>query len=369
SSSSAAWRDCPSSARRRAHGCAPTTPRARSRMASAAARRSSSAAAATRAPRPASASRPSTASARAARGSTRRTSTSSSHRSCRKRRRSRGSSRSAPFRRRGRRDRSMTTTTVLVRLALAALAAAAACGGPRDVTPLIRVDPRAAKRLAWLAGPAAPAAPGAPGPARGPPMERRDQLGSSWGFAESGGNIVDAADAHARRDELGQQFTYFGTFPRQGVYDALSSGSDADGSAWIVASGRELYESTLSVTTRYTLHAPDRALLIETTLENTGAAGSAPIGGLSLGDAVQWGGAEKIAPGKARGFKGPSSGPFVGGVGRFASYALTSTEGTIDAVSGSSWTDTVQRVQGKERVSLAPGEKVSYARVFLVGER
>jgi hypothetical protein len=289
----------------------------------------------------------------------------------------------------------MTATTVLVRLALAALAAAAACGGPRDVTPLIRVDPRAAKRLAWLAGPAPTSAPAAAGPARVHPMKAGeqlggpnaigrpgdlvlendevvfviDQLGSSWGFAESGGNIVDAADAHARRDELGQQFTYFGTFPRQGVYDALSSGSDADGSAWIVASGRELYESTLSVTTRYTLHAPDRALLIETTLENTGAAGSAPIGGLSLGDAVQWGGAEKIAPGKARGFKGPSSGPFVGGVGRFASYALTSTEGTIDAVSGSSWTDTVQRVQGKERVSLAPGEKVSYARVFLVGER
>jgi hypothetical protein len=35
-----------------------------------------------------------------------------------------------------------------------------------------------------------------------------DQLGRGSGFAESGGNIVDAADALTRRDELGQMFTY-----------------------------------------------------------------------------------------------------------------------------------------------------------------
>jgi hypothetical protein len=268
----------------------------------------------------------------------------------------------------------------------AALVGAAACGAPRDVTPLIRVDPNAAKRLDWLAHPAAGAATAAParvhtmkageelgGPnAVGRPGDTVlendevvfviDQLGSSLGFAESGGNLVDAADAHVRRDELGQMFTYFGTFPRQGVYDAEASGTGADGSAWVEARGHELYEPGLAVTTRYTLHAPDRALLIETTVENAGASS---VGGLSLGDAVQWGGAEKIAPGKARGFKGPSSGPYVGGVGRFTSYALTSTDGKVDAVSGSSWTDTAQR----KGLSLAPGEKVSYARVFVVGER
>ena len=34
-----------------------------------------------------------------------------------------------------------------------------------------------------------------------------DQLGSSAGFAESGGNLVDAADARVRQDELGMLFT------------------------------------------------------------------------------------------------------------------------------------------------------------------
>ncbi len=270
---------------------------------------------------------------------------------------------------------------------LGALLAFGACGPPRDVTPQIHVDPRAAQRLDWLARRAdneQQAAPPArvhvmkPGEELGGPnaigrpgdllLENGEvvfvvqRLGASSGFAESGGNVVDAADARLRKDELGQLFTYFGTFPRQGVYDALTSGASADGSAWVEAQGRELYEPKLLVTTRYTLRAPDRALLLETTLENTG---TEAVTGLALGDAIQWGGAEKFAPGKARGFKGPSSGPFVGGVGRFTGYAITSTDGAIDGTSGSTWTDTAQR----RDVSIPPGQKVTYARVFLVGER
>ncbi len=273
----------------------------------------------------------------------------------------------------------------------AGLLVTVACPPPRDSTPLVYVDPNGARRAFALMPSARPAGPeSAPVPAAarvhvmkageelgGPNAIGRpgdlllendevvfviDRLGSSAGFAESGGNIVDAADARDRKDELGQQFTYFGTFPRQGVYGALTSGASGGGSAWVEARGRELYEPALAVTTRYTLRPPDRALTIETTLENTG---STPIEGLSLGDAIQWGGAEKIAPGKPRGFKGPSSGPFVGGVGRFTSYAITSADGAIDGISGSSWTDTTQR----SGIKLGPGEKTSYARIFLVGDR
>jgi hypothetical protein len=259
--------------------------------------------------------------------------------------------------------------------------ALAACPAHTDSTPLIPVHPhpdiwgavlgdRAASQARvhvmkdgeQLGGPSAVGRPGDLIVENEEVAFVIDQLGSSLGFAESGGNVVDAADATARKDELGQVFTFFGVFPRQGVYDTLSTGTSADGAAWVEAKGRELYEPKLLVSTRYTLHATDRALLVETTLENTG---DKPVHLDAVGDAVQWGGAEKIAPGRERGFRGPSSGPFVGGVGRFVSYAMTSGEGTIDGVSGGSWTDTAVR----KSVDLAASAKTTYARVLLVGER
>ncbi len=189
-----------------------------------------------------------------------------------------------------------------------------------------------------------------------------DGLGGGSGFAESGGNVIDAADAKTRKDELGQLFTYFGTFPRQGVYTQIETRVEADGTAIVESRGKELYDPSLRVVTQYRLGPTDRALLLRTTLVNEGAS---KVTGLGLGDAIQWGGAEKLAPGKAPGFKGPSSGRFVGGVGRFASYAITSTDGHIAAISGGAWTDTEQ----KKDLELEPGASISYERVFLVGQR
>jgi hypothetical protein len=116
------------------------------------------------------------------------------------------------------------------------------------------------------------------------------------------------------------------------------------------------------VTTRYVLHASDRTLVLETTLENRGRES---IELSSVGDAVEWGAGQKVAPGKADGFKGPSRGAYVGAVGRFASYAMTTTEGRIDGQSGSSWTDTAVA----SGVKVGPGQRFSYARLLVVGER
>lgn len=189
-----------------------------------------------------------------------------------------------------------------------------------------------------------------------------DALGGGGGFAESGGNLVDAADAKVRLDELGQLFTCFGSFPRQGVYTAIDAHPGEGGAAVVVARGHELLDANIAVVTEYTLAPGDRALLLRTTLTNEGKVETKPLG---LGDAVQWGGAEKFAPGHAVGFKGPSKGPFVGGLGRFVSYGLTSTEGEIAAQNGGSWTDTEQKLG----VTIEPGKSVTYERVFVVGER
>jgi hypothetical protein len=193
-----------------------------------------------------------------------------------------------------------------------------------------------------------------------------DQLGRGSGFAESGGNILDAADAHTRRDELGQIFTYFGVFPRQAVYDALGSGVDSKGTAWIEARGHELYEEHLRVTTRYELTPGQRALLIQTTLVNES---SAPVTGIDLGDVIQWGSAEKFAIGKEPGFTGDYAGPWIGGAGRSAAYAMLDADPHaprgLTAKNGTAWSN-VSFVRG---VALSPGARASYARVLVVAPR
>lgn len=190
-----------------------------------------------------------------------------------------------------------------------------------------------------------------------------DGLGGGSGFAESGGNLIDAADARTRKDELGQIFTYFGVFPRQAIYSFIDAKDDpADGSAVVIAKGKELYEPDLDVVTEYRLAGSERALRMKTTLRN---ASTKPIAVPGLGDAIQWGGAEKYAPGLGPGFKGRSRGEFIAAVGRLSSYAITSNDLAMDAISGSAWTDTEQ----KKDVSLASGASITYDRVFLVGRR
>lgn len=190
-----------------------------------------------------------------------------------------------------------------------------------------------------------------------------NQLGRGVGFAEGGGNIVDAADARTRRDELGQVFTYFGLFPRQAVYTSLKVGNEKDGTAWIEVSGHELYAPDLKVTTRYSLGPLDRALVMATVIENASDKAQGPI---DLGDAVQWGSAGKIAPGKEIGFRGDYTGTYVGGVGEHVAYLLAPVEDAdVFALNGTAWSN----VSFKRGVSVAPRAKVSYERVFAVTPR
>jgi len=274
-------------------------------------------------------------------------------------------------------------------LASVTFLAVAACPAPADVTPIIHVDPRAAQRLAWFGKPAPAEEEAAASPrARVHVMKDGEQLGgpsatgrpgdlvlenaevvfvvdsrgSSAGLPDSGGHLIDAADARVRKDELDQMVPRFAASSGPGACESIITGADAEGSAWIETRGRGPAEARLALVTRYTLHGPDRALLVETTVENTGeTATTLP----ALGDVVEWGRAERVAPGRPRGFVGSTSGSYVGAVGRFVSYAVTSTEGDIGASSGTSSTETAVR----EKVPLAAHETTHYERVFLVGAR
>ena len=175
---------------------------------------------------------------------------------------------------------------------------------------------------------------------------------------QAAGSLLDAADARDRKDELEQVVASVGTSAPAVV--SLTTGETADGAAWVEAKGHDARRPDVEVTTRYTLRADERGLLLETVVANHGAE---PTEALALGDEIRWGGATRFAPRAPAGSAGSSKGPFVGAVGGLASYGLMPTDGPVDASTGD-----VTRTEQKSK-ALAAGERESYARVLVVGQR
>jgi hypothetical protein len=236
-----------------------------------------------------------------------------------------------------------------------------ACGPHEDYTPLIHVTPGAAARINFIHRdptdkPTANAArvhmmkageeltgPGATGRS-GDILLENDEVA----FVIAAGNLTDAADAKQRIDELGEMDTYFGAPGNKAVYTSRTPGSLEDGTAFVEARGYTHDDPALVVRTRYTLHKNDRAILVETTIDNPT---THAVTFAALGDTAQWG-AKRVL----------SSSAFVGAVGDKTSYALTSTDGAVESDSAG---NTLERHQ----VDIPPGKSVAYARVFLVGPR
>ncbi|WP_437925497.1 hypothetical protein WMF37_41600 [Sorangium sp. So ce291] len=190
-----------------------------------------------------------------------------------------------------------------------------------------------------------------------------DQLGPGTGLAEGGGHVIDAADARARRDELGQIVARVGAPARQAIYSELATGVGEDGVAWIEVRGRELAGGALSVTTRYTLGPRDRAIVITTSLQNDG---DRPVEALDLGDVVHWGAAEHVAPGDAPGLRSEREAPYLAGIGTGVAYALAPADGaTIRARSGAGFSD----VTFARQAALPPGGRAAYRRVLAIAPR
>src|SRR5687767_13463449 len=174
--------------------------------------------------------------------------------------------------------RSMAVLTATRRSLLAAIVLIVGCPRPTDPTPQIAVTPGAANRINRIPSRSlGKPAPSGNAKARVHPMKAGeelagpnatgrpgdwilendevvfviDALGGGGGFAESGGNLIDAADAKTRKDELGQLFTYFGTFPRQGVYTKIDARTETDGTAVVESRGTELYEANVEVVTEF----------------------------------------------------------------------------------------------------------------------
>jgi hypothetical protein len=191
-----------------------------------------------------------------------------------------------------------------------------------------------------------------------------DDIGKRQGFAESGGNIVDAARREQNIDLLTQLITYFdNSFPRQAIYDRaeiLKNGSDGR-EARIRVSGVEMKDKKIRVTTEYSVQPGAYYVLVETTLTNTGAE---TIQNFELGDAVQWGFTEHFAPGAGTdlGGKTLSGLEWLAGAGDGVSYGYTIKSGEFFGPHGSNWSDT-----NISQANLAPNVPVTYARYLIVG--
>ena len=184
------------------------------------------------------------------------------------------------------------------------------------------------------------------------------------GFAASSGNLVDLAAVGDDNDHLNEVFLYLNDeFPRQAQYDDVAIVDRGGGrrSAVIRARGRDTHDPRIEIATDYIL-APDQPwITLETRFTSTA---TFTIEGYEIGDAVQWGRTEHMAPG--HGFNLPGRRmqvDWVSGIGRGVSYAIV-PDGPrqFDCISGSMWSDPIG-----ETVDLYPGKSVVYRRHVVVG--
>jgi hypothetical protein len=184
--------------------------------------------------------------------------------------------------------------------------------------------------------------------------------GHAFGFAESGGNIIDAAPT-AGHDALGQVYGYLGdTFPRQPIYERVDVVDQGDG-AVLVARGHDSDDATLAVETEYALPPGARAVRITSTLTN---GGKRALEKLAIGDAVDWGRSERFVPRKgldATGRIAVDAG-YVAGFGEDAAYAYAVAEGPLDSRNEWEWTDF-----NAQLVDLPPGASVKVTRWLVIG--
>jgi hypothetical protein len=190
-----------------------------------------------------------------------------------------------------------------------------------------------------------------------------DSVDSALGFADSGGNLIDAAPP-GRADALKQLFGYLDdTFPRQPIFEHVEAGRRGE-TAWVRARGHDSQNRGLTVETEYALAPGVRALEITTTVINTGREA---VHAYEIGDAVQWGRAERFAPGQPPVLHGAVSlpGGWMAAIGDEVAYAYVVDpsvgDGALNGRHGSAWSDL-----NVATVELAPGAAASVTRWLVV---
>ena len=163
-------------------------------------------------------------------------------------------------------------------------------------------------------------------------------LAHPFGYADSGGNIIDAVSAGGS-DAFGQLYTYFDAdWPRQAVYTQLLIIDDGTGGgpAQVWAEGVDSSDSELAVVTRYFLADGATQVEIQTTLTNTG---NSAINDFEVGDAFEWGVCSTFAPGYGFAVSGTTTGPWLAGAYDTLAYGYFGEGQQIWGPHGNGWSD------------------------------
>lgn len=184
------------------------------------------------------------------------------------------------------------------------------------------------------------------------------------GFAASEGNLVDLAPLPDGEDHINELFLYLDDeFPRQAHYtkvEIIENGGPRE-DARVRATGVDTGNPNIQVVTDYVLRPGLHWLTIETRFTSTS---TFAIDSYEVGDAVQWGRTEHMAPG--HGFDLPGKRvnvDWICGIGADTSYALV-PDGKLrfDTFNGSMWSDPIGAT-----VRLLPNKTVTYVRHLVVG--
>lgn len=232
----------------------------------------------------------------------------------------------------------------------------------RDIAPATAKEITSAKELLW--GPCAIGAIGDIILENGLVLAVITKHERSNGFAMSPGNLVDLTPLPTGEDHLNELFLYINDeFPRQARYTSteVASSGERGAPAIVRAQGLDSKDPRIAIETEYRLEPGAHHLTITSKFTSTA---TATIPRYRIGDAIQWGRTQAMAPGHGFALAGRRVNvEWIAGIGEGTSYAFVPDGARVfDTPNGSMWSDPVGAT-----TELEPNKPYAYVRHLVVG--